>query len=347
MSALDAHVRAIVSWHLSEESGTPLWIDWAKEHGLDARDVQGFEDLKHLPRFDDAWLRSLPHERLVPRAYADTPFAVFETGGTTGLPKQRLSWEDHRRDYEAFSEHLDPRAFPKGAAWLMLGPTGPRRLRLTIEHLANHRGGPCYHVDCDPRWARSLALAGRHAEAAAYTEHVVAQGVRLLNQRPVQCLFTTPTLLEALGEQVSLAELGISGVFCGGTSMTAQSLRFLVEEVLGPEIALVPTYGNTLMGLAIGLPITAERAFRPAYYPPMPKAVLRVVDPEQPDTLVDYGQWGQVELSTLTKELLLPRHLERDEAVRLRPCERFDFDGVGDVRPLGTGAGKGSVEGVY
>ncbi len=32
----------------------------------------------------------------------------------------------------------------------MLGPSGPRRLRLAIEHLAQFRGGICFCVDLDP-----------------------------------------------------------------------------------------------------------------------------------------------------------------------------------------------------
>jgi len=346
-SALDAHVRDIVYWHFSPKTGTPLWLDWAADTGFDPGRILVFDDLHLLPRFEDGWLRALPHERLTPRAYADQPPTIFETGGTTGTPKQRLSWEDHRLDYEAFSHHLDDEAFPPGAAWLMLGPTGPRRLRLTIEHLANHRGGPCYHVDCDPRWARHLALEGRHAEAAAYTAHVAAQGARLLATRPIQCLFTTPALLEALGDVVDLRNTSLRGVFCGGTSLSPQTLRFLVEEVLGPDIALLPTYGNTLMGLAIGLPVGAAGAFQTAYYAPQPRGVLRVVDPQNPDETVPYGAWGQIELTTLTRELLLPRHLERDEALRLRPCATYPWDGVGQVRPLGAGEGDGAVEGVY
>ena len=347
MSALDAHVREIVQWHLSPETGTPLWIDWSQASGVRPEDIQGFEDLSQLPRFDDTWLRDLPHDQLIPRAYAGQPYAVFETGGTTGRPKQRLSWRDHQIDYERFSDALDPAAFPQGGAWLMVGPTGPRRLRLTIEHLANHRGGPCYHVDCDPRWAKRLAAEGRHTEAQAYTAHVIDQALTVLKHRPIQCLFTTPTLLEALGDAIDLQALDLRGVFCGGTSMSAQTLRFLVEEVLGPDITLLPTYGNTLMGLAVGLPVNEARGFRPAYYPPEPRAVLRVVDPDNTDQLVDYGAWGRVELTTLTRELLLPRHLERDEAIRLAPTTAYPFDGVGDVRPLGTGAGAVSVEGVY
>ena len=129
--------------------------------------------------------------------------------------------------------------------------------------------------------------------------------------------------------------------------MSAQTLRFLLEEVLGPNTQLLPTYGNTLMGLAIGLPVSAEAGYRPRYYPPLPRAILRVVEPEAPERLVDYDAWGRVELTTLTRELFLPRHLERDEGVRIRPCDAYPFDGVADVRPLGTGKGEVSVEGVY
>jgi hypothetical protein len=49
------------------------------------------------------------------------PFYVFETGGTTGMPKQRIGWEDHLRDYEEFSETLDENAFPRGGNWLDAG----------------------------------------------------------------------------------------------------------------------------------------------------------------------------------------------------------------------------------
>ena len=41
------------------------------------------------------------------------------------------------------------KGFPPDSDWLMLGPTGPRRLRLAVEHLAQHRGGICFHVDLD------------------------------------------------------------------------------------------------------------------------------------------------------------------------------------------------------
>ena len=178
-------------------------------------------------------------------------------------------------------------------------------------------------------------------------KHVVDQGVAMIKHRGVQCLFTTPRLLEALAERISIPGGGIKGVFCGGTSMTPQMVRFLMEEVLEGKSQFVPTYGNTLMGLACSLPDTLrDNNYSVTYWSPYPRAVLRVVNSKETDKIVDYGEYGRVELTTMTKEFFMPRFLERDEAQRRAPCPQFAWDGVGDVRPFGM-LEKKIVEGVY
>ena len=83
---LDAWVREIIEWHFSSETGCPFWLDWAQQAGWDPREkVLGFSDLVKFPHFEDEWLRGGPVRRWVPRAYADRPAFVFETGGTTGI----------------------------------------------------------------------------------------------------------------------------------------------------------------------------------------------------------------------------------------------------------------------
>ena len=74
--------------------------------------------------------------------------------------------------------------------------------------------------------------------------------------------------------------------------------------------------------------------------------MLRCVDPDKTDEVVDVDSWGRVELTTLTKEFFMPRFLERDEALRRAPCDQYAWDGVGEVRPFGQQAAK-IVEGVY
>ena len=345
---LDAHVREIVGWHFSPDTGTPHWIDWAAEAGWDpAAEVRGFADLiERFPNFDGERLRTDPHERWIPRSFAGRPFTIFETGGTTGMPKQRIGWEDYKHDYEEFSETLTDAAFPPGGYWLMVGPTGPRRLRLSIEHLANHRGSSCYFVDLDPRWVKKLIASGQGDQAKDYMRHVVDQALTILKHRRVDALFTTPRLLEAIGDEISLVDAGIKGVFCGGTEMSPQTVRFLVEEVLEGQVCFVPTYGNTLMGLACHETDFAENGYSIIYHAPQPRAVMRVTDPDDSTKLVDYGAWGRVELTTLTRELFLPRFLERDEGIRRPPSARYPWDGVAEVRPFGASEQK-IVEGVY
>jgi len=343
---LDAHLREIIQWHFSPETGSPFWIEWARRNWDPRTEVRGFDDILKFPHFQDEWLRDLQPEVWVPAAFKDKPYNIFETGGTTGMPKQRIGWNDYKVDYEEFSGKVRDEHFPRGGAWLMVGPTGPRRLRLAIEHLANFRGSPCYFIDLDPRWVKKVLSDKKYDVAKAYMAHVVDQAVTILKHRKVSGLFTTPKLLEALAEKVNLWDAGIRGVFCGGTSMKPQEVRFIVEELLENRIGFYPTYGNTLMGLAASVPLEPEDQFSVTYYAPQPRAVLRVVDPSKTSELVPYGQFGRVELTTLTREFFMPRFLERDEAIRRAPRPPYAWDGVGDVRPFGA-MEKQIVEGVY
>ncbi len=346
---LDAHVREIVAWHFSPDTGCPFWLDYAQKLPFDPRDkVKGYDDLRFLGHFEDEWLRGGPVRRWVPKAFARSPISVFETGGSTGVPKSRINVNDFRTDYELYSETLSDHTFHKGADWLMLGPTGPRRLRLAIEHLAQHRGGIAFHVDLDPRWVNKLIKSGKMHELAAYKTHVIDQGLTILKAHDgIRCLFTTPKLLEALCEKISLTKYGITGIFCGGTEMTPQFHRFAREELV-PGIDFVPTYGNTLMGLACPKPFdpAAPDDYSITYYPPMPRAIFEIVDPDDPDQVVPYGATGRVMLTTLTKEFFVPRFLERDEGERAAPIEPYPWDGVTNLR-LFSRLAESVVVGVY
>ena len=179
---LDAQVREVVRWHFSPDTGTPFWLEKAKGFNFDPlKDVNGWEDIKKFPFFEDDWLRGGPVNRWIPRGFKDKPWYVFETGGTTGIPKSRVVSDDFRIDYEMFSDGLPDKFFPKGSNWLMLGPSGPRRLRLAVEHLCQYRGGICFCVDLDPRWVVKLIKKGWMEHLKAYQEHVIDQAMTVLS----------------------------------------------------------------------------------------------------------------------------------------------------------------------
>jgi hypothetical protein len=343
---LDAWTREMMEWHFNPETGCPFWLERAKSLSFDPRrDIAKYEDLDLFGNFEDEWLRGGPVRRWVPKGLGSKPIYVFETGGSTGVPKSRIASEDFRIDYELFSDTLPDDAFPKGANWLSIGPTGPRRLRLAVEHLAQFRGGICFQLDLDPRWVIKLIKMGEMRMMELYKQHVIDQALTLLKAHDIQCIFTTPKLLEALCEKISLRKAGIKGIFCGGTEMTPQFHRFAVEELLD-GIYFAPTYGNTLMGLAVHKPRIPEDNWAIIYYPPSPRAMIEVVDFDDATKLVDYGETGRVRLTTLTREFFMPRFLERDECERERPFETYPWDGVRNVRPFSRYS-KSVVEGVY
>ncbi len=351
-AALDQHVREIVDWHFDPATGTPFWLEFVNKLDFDPRrDVRTFADLARFPQFQDEWLRGGPVRRWVPKAYADRPVYVFETGGTTGIPKSRVAIGDFRTDYEMFSATLPDEFFPRGSNWLMLGPSGPRRLRLAVEHLCQFRGGVCFCVDLDPRWVIKLIKKGWTEHLEAYKRHVIDQAITILSAgHDIKAMFATPKLLEglciALEEKgTTLREQGVLGIFSGGTEFTPQWTRFAVEELLD-GVYMTPTYGNTLMGLAASRPVTAAEGYKISYYGPQPRAVLEVVDPDDADRVVGYGETGRVKLTTLTRELFVPGFLERDEGERESPYEKYPWDGVSGVRPFARLAASTTV-GVY
>jgi hypothetical protein len=372
--ALDKQVREVVQWHFSPDTGTPFWLEKAKTYKFNPlKDVQGFADLKQFPLFEDDWLRASPDTDIsqwIPRAYAGKkPVYVFETGGTTGIPKTRVVIEDHKTDYEQMSATLPDEFFPRGSHWLMLGPSGPRRLRLAIEHLAQFRGGICFCVDLDPRWVVKCIKAGKVQEAKLYAEHAVDQALTVLAAgHKIKCMFTTPKLLAALDQALregkleqkrreighpvpegslrSIPDTGITGIFSGGTEFTPQFTREAMEEMFEGRVYMTPTYGNTLMGLACSKPVGPEDGYKITYYAPQPRAAIEVVDFNDYNKLVEYGQPGRVLLTTLTKEFFVPRFAERDEGEREPPYEKFPWDGVSGVRPFHEIAATTTV-GVY
>ena len=110
---------------------------------------------------------------------------------------------------------------------------------------------------------------------------------------------------------------------------------------------MTPTYGNTLMGLAASAPSGPHNDYKITYYAPQPRAVhRRSSTPTTPIASSTTAATGRVMLTTLTKELFMPRFLERDEGEREPPYDAYPWDGVSGVRPFAKFAATTTV-GVY
>ncbi len=157
---LDAHVREIIQWHFSPETGCPFWLDWAKKAvWIPRKEIKSFADMQKFPHFQDEWLRDLQPEVWVPAQFKASRSTSSKPAAPPACPSSASAGTITKSITASSREKISDEHFPRNHYWLMMGPTGPRRLRLAIEHLANVRGSSCYFIDLDPRWVKKLISA--------------------------------------------------------------------------------------------------------------------------------------------------------------------------------------------
>jgi hypothetical protein len=344
----DAHLRQVIAWHFDPKTGSPFWLRQKEESlGFDPREkIDGFDALiEHFPSFDgDKHLRTVPAQDWIPKGYADCDsWSMFMTGGTTGDPK--LRWgrlgqgeddSDYAWDYRQFSNYLPADGFPNGGSCLYIGPGGPRRLPLGVEILALIRKAGFMKVDMDVAWMKDDANTCQKA----YKDELVRRAIGAIRRNKPDWIFCPPVLIQAIGELIDWTDTSVKGVFAGGTEMSRETIRHIVEVLFKGKIHLVPTYGNALVGLArprtiatFDRPIEGQAPYSVIYQPLQPRTLLRITKFGDPKTLVPYGEHGFVEITTATKQWFMPRYLERDWAFRVAPTEEYPWDGVGEVGP--------------
>jgi hypothetical protein len=243
---------------------------------------------------------------------------------------------------------LDAWEFPRDTNWLAITPSGPHIIGALCARLSASRGGINFTVDLDPRWVKKLIAAGKAEEADAYAEHLVDQAGFVLRTQRVGALMTTPPILERLSRHDDLVKLindKVRGIQWGGAHLDPDTRDLLRNEVF-PQTRLCGTYGSTMvLGGAV------ERAGLTDDDPCIfdthsPYITFSVVDPE---TLrpVGYGERGQVVMNHISKGMLLPNNLERDNATRVQPPPGAMGDSVADVTPVETFDNEAVIEGVY
>jgi hypothetical protein len=344
-------LHAALEWHFGPETGSPYWLERAKSLDFDPRtDITSFEDLTRFPDVT-AELRTVPVQRLIPRGYGERPdvVGVFESGGTTGVPKRVVLLGDWLRSLLDWSnDRLDAHGFPRGAAWLGIVPSGPHIVGEFFRRSATTHGAYGFSVDLDPRWVKRLIAEGRQADADAYAEHLIDQAAHVLQTQDIGVLTVTPPLLERLTRRDDLVDLvreKVRAIRWGGTQLDADARDFYRAEVF-PNTVFTGNYGGTMV---VGF--AAERpglgVDDPCVFDGMsPCITFSVVDPQTRQT-VAYGERGQVLARHISQSFFLPNNLERDLATRVRPPEGGIGDSVADIAPVARFEDENVIEGVY
>lgn len=340
----DEWVQRIMSWHFSEETGSPFWLGKRKALAFDPlKDVRTLDDLDKFGLFDKRELQTVNVNDLVPRGFRNQPRRTFETAGTSGMPCRVVDVTTGKYNCIIYHAMLEARGFTEGDAVAMV-PSGPHAYGSFVAGLLGMWNGNAHFIDFDPRWFKYLIRESLDTDG--YKDHLVNQTLVLLETQRPALLFTTSRLLLALAARVRrpFAEFGLRAVCTGGTSCSTEEVRYLNETYLA-GVTWIDTYGNTLMGHALQGDPHSKNSTR-AYYLPPPLGFISVVDPGDWKREVGRGERGRVLIRTLLEDLFIPMLLERDSAVRVGPHPWFPWEGVADIQ-IYRDSHNEIVEGVY
>ncbi len=355
---LTERVTRVMAIHFDPDAGAPYWLQRQRDLGLDARrEVRCVGDLVKLGPMDQEALATRPIEDFIPRSMLDrrAEFVLGQTAGTLGRPKHAVHRrnEFHAAFVEPFLAAASRAGFPRELNWLFIGPSGPHIIAKAANACANAMGSPdCFTIDLDPRWAKKLP-PGSFAWKR-YVEHLQEQALTILESQNIGVIFSTPAVLESLGERMDSAKReAVRGLHLGGLSVSA-SQRGVFRQLF-PNAVILSGYGNTLFGMMPELEYSDHTGF--SYYPHGRRLIVRVIPIEggsDDDRLVRevaYEQRGQVIISRLDETQLIVNMVERDSAVRLPPPawaaeDGFLADGLQDPQPIVSQALKPAV-GLY
>lgn len=340
----DEWTQEVIRRHFDPELGSPFWLKRRERLPFNPLHITTYDELVRFGPFPAEELRTLDPADLVPR---DIPRPltgpVWDSGGTTGAPKRLFLTDRMITEREIWRRWADDMAgFAERRTWLNAMPTGPH-IAGSIAPMQGRSGTALvYGIDIDPRWVKRLINAGRPGDVREYTDHLIEQITAVLETERIDYLATTPALLQLLCRQAPDMARKASGARLSGTQITPDMVREY-REVLGEDFIILRRYGNTLADPGVGVGSENDGEVLP-YLIAYPQTTIQIVDPDDWRRVVDYGQYGQVRMTLLGRDLFLPNVLERDEAIRWH-TPGWPADNVANVRPLRTA--RAVPEGIY
>jgi len=344
--SIEAQLGEILSLHFDPVWGSPYWLERARALSFDPlKDIRSADDLMRFPEFPLNALSERPVTDFIPRRYHDRlrDFVTAETGGATGAPKCTAY---HSDDFDAafvtpFVEAARLMNFPRKVDWLYVGPSGPHVIGKAARHCASALDSiDPFSVDFDPRWVRKLP-AGSLARQR-YLEHVLEQALRVVKTQAIGVIFSTPPVLEALGERMprDLREW-VSGIHLGGMAAPEGFWERLANNF--PNAVTLAGYGNSLAGVC---PEVSERRWDGPVYVAHGSRLLPGV------TCAPGEERGSVFFHRLDRACFLPHVVEGDVAAvaPATPPEAlaagFQATGIHDPQPAAALAAT-RQEGLY
>ncbi len=333
-----AQIKKILAIHFNHENGTPYWLEKQRQLGFNVQEeITGVHDFHRIGIMDINALRTRPLEDFLPHSILSrkSELILSETAGTTGPPCRRVFTQQEFNNAFVFPwlKAVERFQFPQGGCWLFVGPGGPHIIDRAARAMARAVGSlEPYTVDCDVRWIKRQKKKSMGFNI--YLDHVLDQAMNIIENQPIDTLFTTPPLLVSLAERMKPGKRSaIRGIHTGGLALSGDTWKKL--QHLFSEAVILPGYGNSLFGVTFPAS-SREKEF---FVVEDDSLLLQLAPlPENAGTGQDIttginpGQRGRIIVHRLDPSFLILNLPERDTAV-LAPLTE-NKTGLQSIEPL-------------
>ncbi|MEV7801201.1 hypothetical protein AB0O14_19125 [Microbacterium foliorum] len=273
------HIHNMVDLHLSNDSGSKYWSDrtkdgWTKDV-VERWFLEGVPPKNYLQLEED--LRILPVESFIPRKIERKEIVgVYESGGTTGVPKRVVLGNSWMNEILAWSANkMINLGHQPGRNWLVAVPSGPHVVGELAINAAYNENALAFRIDIDPRWAKSATRFGGSSDG--YSTHLASQVAEILRTQNIGCIVTTPPILLKLARNhdlVSIINNNRITIRWGGLPFDKESQEYMKKNVF-PNTPFFGVLGNT-MTLGFGIQCVDSNDKIPAFefYSPYNKAMI-------------------------------------------------------------------------
>lgn len=326
------HWETVRDIHFDVKSGTPYWVNAAKEAKIDPKnDLDTLQDFLDSPisLCDESVLKVRSITEFIPKSLQKSDISILTSSGSVGKKKE-VAWSEDGLEYAAkYANYcFDRMGIPRNIDWVVQGPYGI--FQGVVRKALVKRGGLIHSAGVE---TRNLKI--HFADIKSEEDFENNQFLQITLGPAIE--FTKDTLAkEKIGGLVTAIQLlpsivsakgfeNIQAIYLSGMEIPKEMYKFWREKL--PHIKFISSFGHHNLGFSYSTLFPDE-----PYYSPSPLSEIYVVNENDPYSLVDYGKRGRHKIVRMDPAFLWSQ-LDRDYSVRVAPQEEYKWDGIKDVKP--------------
>ncbi len=245
--------------------------------------------------------------------------------------KKEVPWTDiglnYASDYASYM--FDKSGISRDIDWIVQGPYGI--WQETVYRTLTKRNGIVHSAGIESRGIKKYFAEIKSPEE--FEENIPLQvtigpasefTADILIKEKIKGIATAPSNIPSIANLPGFEN--VEAIYLSGMEIPKEQYESWRKNF--PHIRFISSFGHHQLGFSYNPPLQFE-----TYYPPSPLSLIYVVDKNNPNRVVEYGERGRHKILRMD-DVSLWCQLDRDYSQRVPPQGELKWDGIKDVQPV-------------